>query len=505
MKELSALVEYANPNRLKRLAFFHRKSKKNKSQVQQLYQLVLDNPKLGDRELSQLLFDNPSDPRFYKVKHLLREQLTATVLLIEGWDRTNGEYQYQFAELRKQFSAAELLWTRGYPAAGVEMMKRICKQAVKLQMTNLIVMLTPYLKNYYVVYQQNGKLYQKYEAIYQEWIGVFNAEMHIKSIYEHLFYFNNVAKLHHQGIATEISLKLAEHESQFSPVDTANYCFFYAIVRMAAKAFSQQYQEAITVCWEAISALNNFENSPRGYKRSILLQVIGYAVRIEDFNEGKRAVDEALKTVVDGSLTYFQVYNFYLHLSILTGEFATAIEIANQMFKHPKFDELSLPYQEKWFLLRAYLYWLIKSNNVEDHGDTELHKFRLGRFINDVPIFAKDKQGMHIPVLVIQILWLIQRKKYLDARDRIKSLERYLNRHLRDAPGLKRTYYFVKGICQLANANFHKGAFARKVNLFLTKIEKFDQPNNQEAFEVEIIPYERFISYILNSLDHKMH
>lgn len=53
------------------------------------------------------------------------------------------------------------------------------------------------------------------------------------------------------------------------------------------------------------------------------------------------------------------------------------------------------------------------------------------RFLNDVPIFSKDKRGMNIPILIFHILYLILTKRYNDVIDRIVRIEKYTTRYLK--------------------------------------------------------------------------
>ena len=205
-----------------------------------------------------------------------------------------------------------------------------------------------------------------------------------------------------------------------------------------------------------------------------------------------------------GDLPWFRIYQLYLYLCIHSQQFESAVNVLNRIFSHKKFKSLPSGRKERWYLLRAYLHWLIVTGIVAPKGEV-LHSFRLGRFINEVPIFSKDKQGMNIPTLIIQALWLVQRKDYGGARERFTSLERYAGRYLRDTAGLKRAYYFIKLISQLPKADFHRMGFERKAARYLAKLQEYPRSQDQQAIEVEVIPYERFYSYILSILDHKLH
>jgi hypothetical protein len=47
----------------------------------------------------------------------------------------------------------------------------------------------------------------------------------------------------------------------------------------------------------------------------------------------------------------------------------------------------------------------------------------MGKFINEINLFAKDRSGMNISVLIAQILYAIAEKDYKKSSDRIEGIE----------------------------------------------------------------------------------
>ena len=67
--------------------------------------------------------------------------------------------------------------------------------------------------------------------------------------------------------------------------------------------------------------------------------------------------------------------------------------------------------QEIWTIYEAYIHYLVNiGKNKTSANDGRFTKFRLYCFLNDTPIFSKDKRGMNVAILSIQILFLIQEK-----------------------------------------------------------------------------------------------
>lgn len=504
MKELKDVAGYVSPKRLKGLSFFRRSGRGYTGLTQKLYSAIVDGKVDTDHEASELLFGMASSPRYYKVKHELRSQLENTVLLIDGGQRSRGSYYDGFIEVRKQLCIAEVLWIEGRVKAAVSIFKKALKKAIELEFSELIVPILYYLRNFYVTYRPDVKKYQKFQDLLDKWTKIREAEVSINSVY-----FKQIIRFTEPSLSTDDVYDIAEadlaiHLEKYGQVDTIIHQYLYYFVRVIQQQSIQQYLDAIQLCWESIDVLKSRSFTPRAYIRLFLLQIISCTLRFEGFQEGRKAVIEYLKIVTEGDQPWFRGYQLYLYLCIQSREFDTAVSVSNRIFAHPKFKRLRGSLQERWYLVRAYLSWLIEAGIAQPETE-KMDSFRLGRFLNNVPTFSKDKKGMNIPVLIIQSLWLVQQKKYGLARDRFDSLERYAGRHLRAAPGFQRTYYFVKLLCQLPKADFHRGGFERRASRWYKKMIEFPRPEDQQSFEVEIIPYEQFFADILGVLDNKLH
>lgn len=505
MKELKALVEYASPVRLRRLTFIKTRTKSSKTNIGKLYKGIADGELHSDEEASIQLFGKSSDARFYKLKHSLREQLINTVLLIENRSDRNGDPYRDFIELRKQLYVGEVLWKKGNPFVANDILERTLKRAIRYDMTELIVAALPMLRSFVFTYSPDQKKYDEYNLLAKKWSTIYLAEVDIRNIYDDLvssYVFKTKTPLQ---IAKQARIQLAEHKTRFHDISTVEYTYFIHFIQVIEKLNENKFQEAIQISWKAIEVLRNRDFTPRAYIRLFLLQVIASTLRFEGFLEGRRAVIEYLKIVTEGDPPWFRIYQMYLYLCIQSREFPTAVSVTNKIFKHKKFKRLPDVYKEIWHLLRAYLAWIIDTGNTGVLEGEELHQFRVARFVNQVPGFSKDKQGMNLAVLIIQCLWLTHQKKYAAARNRFESLDRYCGRHIRNAPGLQRAYYFVKVITQLPKADFHKEAFVRKAARFFAKLQQHDRPQDQQTFEVEIVPYEHLYHYLLSILDDKIH
>ena len=78
---------------------------------------------------------------------------------------------------------------------------------------------------------------------------------------------------------------------------------------------------------------------------------------------------------------------------------------------HPNFKKLSPAARELWLSLEGYVQYLIQIKKIEV-PEEERKKFRLRKFLNEVPLFSKDKRNSNIPILILHMLMLLHQKEY---------------------------------------------------------------------------------------------
>ena len=111
------------------------------------------------------------------------------------------------------------------------------------------------------------------------------------------------------------------------------------------------------------------------------------------------------------------------------------------------------------------------------------------------------KYKMNIPILVLQLLFYLQRKDYDKVIDRLETIEKYCSRYLRKDKCTYRSNCFIKMLLQIPKAKFQKAEIIRKASPFLEKLGKKSIAIANQAFEIEIIPYEDLWELVLKELE----
>ena len=139
---------------------------------------------------------------------------------------------------------------------------------------------------------------------------------------------------------------------------------------------------------------------------------------------------------------------------------------------------------------------------ADKERDSKAKTFRIARFLNTVPKFSLDKKGLNIPILILQVLFFIQQKKYGEVSDRTEALNAYCYRYLRKDDTF-RSNCFIKMLMVLPKAHFHKARVIRQADKYYQQLLKSNEIRNTKSSEIEPIPYEALWQLVWGMLDNR--
>jgi hypothetical protein len=127
-------------------------------------------------------------------------------------------------------------------------------------------------------------------------------------------------------------------------------------------------------------------------------------------------------------------------------------------------------------------------------------RFRMSKFLNEVQLYAKDKSGMNIPILIAELLYDLQTKKWSKLIDRAESLGKYRVRYINPEVQL-RSHCFFKLLELTPKAAFQWEKLVVQAESIVQSIgKKADGMLAANNIEIEIIPYERLWEMLLRAL-----
>jgi hypothetical protein len=147
--------------------------------------------------------------------------------------------------------------------------------------------------------------------------------------------------------------------------------------------------------------------------------------------------------------------------------------------------------KEEWLIRSAYIHFLIRMGKitVPEKTDNKQSSFVLSKFLNSVTFYSKDKSGLNISIIIIQILFYFLDKKWDKVLDKIDGLKQYSFRYLTKDESM-RSNCFIKMLIAAEKAHFSRQLTITYTKSLYEKMTKSPYVLSENSAFVEIVPYE---------------
>ena len=413
--------------------------------------------------------------------------------------------QRAYYEGYKDWAAAKILIGKNARIVGIQLCLKLVTLAEKFEFTDLAVDVLRILRLHFGAREGNLKKYETYNQQFKYYEKLFHFENRVEEMYTELVLKFIKSKASDEETQKKALEYYAEIEPYLKEYDSYRLHLCGLLIKLMVHSSVNHYRSTIEVCDEALSF---FQAKP--YNASVPIQICYYQklicyTHLKEYEAGKVAAENCLSYLDTGSFNWFKYQELYLMLSMHTANYQGAYEVFTTTTRHKSFQFLPPSLTEIWRIYESYLHFLVDIGRIQPaEHDKSFNKFRLGRFINETPIFSKDKRGMNIPILVIQIIFMIHQKKYGDAIDRIEAIQKYCSRYLVKDDTF-RSNCFIKMLLQIPKASFHKAAVERKSEKYLGRLREFALNLSTQSHEIEIIPFEVLWEMVLETLENSFH
>jgi hypothetical protein len=251
-------------------------------------------------------------------------------------------------------------------------------------------------------------------------------------------------------------------------------------------------------CEEAIAF---FDRKP--YQSGLSLQVfynhlITAYLHTREFSRLEANLSEVSGWWEEGSYNWFKLQELYFFVAMHEQRYAEAFAIYRLVQEQPQFAQLPAPLTELWKILEAYVCFLALVGKIP--GDLEGQaKFKVNRFLNEVPVFSKDKRGMNISLLVLQFLFALAQGRHELREERVEALNKYRTRYLGDGETV-RSNLFIRMLACIPQCAFNLPRVVQKTEKLEQALLQAPPETVTQHYEVEVIPYDHLWPMALSCL-----
>ncbi len=508
METLKEIINVIGRHRVKNIEIIGMSSSRS-SKLNELYNGIQSGLFSNDEEAIKHFYGEKSrDSKTYKkLKKRLQKRLINTIFFIDVNQPSYNEIQKAYYSSYKDWAAVKILLGKFARRTAIPIAKRILKNAMKFEFSDLALDVARVLRTHYGAIEINQKKYDKYNSYVKKYSELLNAELIAEEYYQKIVSSYNLSKSDNHEIE-KLAIKYTKELKKYT-----TYLQSYRLNLNAFLTFALRFQivnDYKNMQNECEKAVHFFEKKKyQASKNAIFLFLfknLACCVQLKEFEKGEIIAKRCLQQLNEGIRNWFITLEQYLLLSLHTNNLIQAFEIFRKASENKNFDKLYDSESENWRVFEAYLHYFLSIDAIKipDIEKQKLKPFRLSRFLNDMPVHSKEKRRRNIPILIIHVLFLLQKKDYEKVIDRVESLNLYCYRYLRKDDTF-RSNCFIKMLLQLPKANFHREAAIRKTEKLYNKLVENPSNISMQASEIEIMPYEMLWEYVLDSLGNKIH
>ena len=502
MKNLIEISKIVTKKKVRKIEIFDDHSLKHKnSKFNEFYEALMANKFKNDRDAASFLYAcSPTDDKYRQLKSRFRKRLLNTLFFLDVNLPSTSNYDRAYYSCNKDWTLVKILLSNNAKQTSANLAKQILTTALKFKFADVIVNCARILRRYsaeigdeknYEIYDQHSKQYQ----------NVLDAEIRSEELYHRVImnYYKPPTKNKDlaERIDTYCDALVGLSEMYDSPIVIYNMYLVWAF----RYEMMHDYAAMLEVCSKAE---NYIENNPTYYQDDKLatfhLKKMSAYLHLSDWKNGKTNAEKCLQSFPSGSEIWFTFMEYYLLLAIHTDNYINAMAIYADATGHSKFKKLTGGEKEKWNIYDVYLNYIIESKGQENPIlQTQRRKnFRLSRFLNNPILYPKDQRIFTVLLVIAQVLFLLEKKSFNAATERVDRLKNYANRQLKREEYF-RAIQFIRLLQQLSKAEY-------KVEE-LSNVEKYYNRLIETPFsyrgllsELEVIPYAKLWNMILARL-----
>ncbi len=505
MDELIELISSININKLKSGGLW-RFIFEPDSLMEQLCEAIHDGRVRSDEDAIALLYPGQKPgAKFINLRERLQERILSVVFLLEFRTPGGTDRQKAYFECNRKWSASMVLLSKNAKRVSISLMEDLLKQTLHFEFTELSLSILSALRLHYGTIHGNLDRYNLYREMYQQQQEVWMMENEAEDNYTHLVsYFVNS-----KSSKTSISDKAREYfqsvQQHMERSESFRLHLCGRMIQVMIHSSRNDYAATARVCEDAITFFRKKKFESNLPLQAFYYQLIVCYIQLQEFEKGEAIIRQYQSVFEEGSFNWYKLQELFYLLATYTRHYEEAFQVCDAVQTRIRSGSNgNLPPQitEMWKIYEAYSHYLVMIGKIQ-FPENYVSKFKLKKFLNDIPTYSRDKQGMNIPILIIQTLFAISEQNYHQSIDRIEAVEKYCGRYLKQNETF-RSNCFIKALLQIPAASFHREAVVRKAQKYIDQLNTLPLDVAYQTHEIEIIPYEHLWEMALEALQNQI-
>ncbi len=469
-----------------------------------LFHGIKENQFTTEDEAAKVLFgSDASDKRFSTLRGRFFDWISNTLFHLNIRQPEFTPYQEAIYQCNRRIFCARTLASFGARASATWFARRVLTKSQRYDLTAFKVQALEILREHssYTGAEKEFELYtEELNAAFKARQAEIESDEYLYRLY---MYYSKMTEI--EDDVMELANRYAKDvEKVRSQVDTRTLALNDYRIRSIVSQIQGDYKETIRVCEEVE---RYFEENTRFASKArlaefLLLKMTCYFY-LNDYERGGKDAESCLVYFKKGTYNWYVFLEYYFLLAMHTRHWEKAAEIFREVVYHQSFRSQSEDRIEKWRIFESYLRYALEISDKEELLDSKAtlmgRKFSLYKFLNEIPEFDADQRGRNISILVIQIMYLLEREDLDILVTRGRELDRYASKHLRKEDHY-RSNCFLRSIRVMIDKNFDFERARALGEKYHRKISGTSLSYDGDFDSLEVIPYDQLWDRVLEVL-----
>jgi len=492
LKKISEVIRNTPKNGKSELERFpHFKGEKTRT----LLSGIMSESFQSDVDASNAIYEKPdkSKKNYLMLKSRLKKRMIEETFFINPVNKKRSPYESHLNDSYRKLSIAKGFLSAGLRQEAMEIVKTLFQEALHFRFTEIILS-TARMLRYHASLQGTRKELESYDTLIEETKKELAAEILSDKIIEEMnlearFSYSNRREL--VKVLTDQYARLksmaATHRSHTLQLNTFRIGIRY-------NEYIQDFNGMISVCEACEKYLDDnpqFRQDSR-YAEMALFKMDA-CLHLQDYVRGREYASVCISYFRKGYPNWFVFMECYFLLCLQTRNYEASIAVFREVTKHAKFRNVNPERKEKWKLFEAYLNFVVPAGLADKN-------FRLYKFVNEVPIYNRDKKGYNVSILIAQFILLLNMGDHDRLALKRDSFRLYFKRYVKRKFNY-RSYYFSKMLMTVLRYNFNPEKTRKIAQKFLLHLKTRKGKYHGDLETLEVIPYEQLWNEVLHRLE----
>jgi hypothetical protein len=498
MKNLLEIARVVTKRKVRKIEIFDDHSlRNNKSKFNQFYEALRDSKFKNDREAANALYKcSPTDPKYRQLKSRFRKRLLNTLFFLDINMPKAANYDRAYYSCHKDWTLVKTLIWYNAPNSAAQLARQILTTSLKFKFADLIINSSRILRDY-AAQQGDERSYEEYDNYIKEYNDILGAEIRSEELLQRVVmnYYKPLSKT--QELAENIEGYCEALVSLSEQYDSPVIFYNMYLVWIFAYEMQQDFESMLEVCEQG----EQFVQKNAVYKQhkkmvSFQTKKMSAYLHLRNYRDGRATAEQCLKELKTGTEDWFSFMDYYFLLAMHVGNILQSVTIFKLVFTNSKLRKQNNETVEKWKIYEGYIEYLImvEGKEIPVLKKYQSKQFQPSRIISKPAVYSKEQRIFTVHMLILQVLFLFEERKFNDAIERIDRLKKYANRQLRREE-YSRPVQFIRLLQQYAKSDFQPTEVTG-TERYLNQLKDTPFFYRGVSDELEIIPYETLWEYV---------